>query len=167
LSLQFSRSMRALRLDSFRLSRVGLILALLNMVALLAWFFFVQVTMYEVSPALSPGDQGHLLVSFSPEAFSRIRVGESALVRLNASGDQAGGAYPAMVFDINRDKNQADLYLLPSENPPDLSGDKINGRAEVEVEYVTPFELILRNSGRFMNQAVIQVSQPQSTQEAR
>ena len=159
--------MRALRLDSFRLSRVGLILAILNMLALLAWFFFARVTMYEVSPTLSPGSEGRLLAAFSPEAFSRIRPGQSALVRVSASGDQQAATLAAMVFDIDREKNQAVIYVLPAENLPDLSGDKLNGRVDVEVEYVTPFELILRNSGQFMNQAILQVSPPQTTQEAK
>jgi hypothetical protein len=167
LSLQFSRSVRALRLDSFRPSRIGLILAIANMMVLLGWFFFARVTLYEVSPTLSPADEGRVSATFSPEVFNRIQVGQKALVRLNAAPNQPAVALPAMVFDLDRAKNQAIIYPLPPESLPDLSGNQINGRVEIEVEYVTPLELVMRNSGRFLNQTGLQVGQPQPTQEAR
>ncbi len=39
MSIQFSRSMRALRLDSFRATRIGLVIAVLIMLALIAVVF--------------------------------------------------------------------------------------------------------------------------------
>ena len=41
--------MRSLRLDSFRATRIGLVFAIIIMLALIVWFFMARVTLYEVS----------------------------------------------------------------------------------------------------------------------
>src|SRR3990172_7369090 len=49
MSTPFSRSMRSLELDSFRLTLVALSVAVLLLMGWLAWFFFAEVSLYAVT----------------------------------------------------------------------------------------------------------------------
>lgn len=152
--------MRALRLDSFRASRIGLILAVVNMAVLIGWFFFAKVTLYEVSTTLESGADGRVLATFSGEALERLQQGQSATLRLSGSADRPGLSLPAYLFSLERGKNPVEFVIMANDTLP--SG-KLSGRLEVEVERVTPAELVLRTSGRYLNQGQIPVS-PQQPQ---
>jgi hypothetical protein len=160
LSLQFSRSMRSLRIDSFRASKVGLLLAALIMVLLIIWFFFARVTLYEVSTSLSFNEEGRLLASFSEEALKRLRNGQPAIVRLNATGEQEAVVQEGVVFSVDAQNGTAEILVLAPEFSPASAGEKPAGRVEVEVEYVTPAELVLRSSGQYLmtNQSLLSPS---------
>jgi hypothetical protein len=150
LSLQFSRSLRSLRVDSFRAARIGMILAALNMLALVLWFFLAKVTLYETSDQLSLGKDGRVNVEFSSEAMGRIRIGQSAILHINSSSDQPEQNLPAMVVNAERGGNQVQLLIMVPGLSSQIQGDKISGQAQVEVEYVTPAELVLRTSGKYL-----------------
>jgi hypothetical protein len=58
---------------------------------------------------------------------------------------------------------QADVIILSDEYPSGpnadaLSADRLKGQLEVEVEYVTPAQLVMRASGRFLSQNQTQIS---------
>jgi hypothetical protein len=158
MSLQFSRSVRALRLDSFRASRVGLILAVANMAALIVWFFFAHVTLYEVSASVETGAEGRVVVTFPAAAMNRLRQGNAATLRLTGSADQPAISLPAYLFSRDQTNNTAEFVITGSEMLPEGTSGKLNGRIEVEVEYLTPAELVMRSSGRFFNQGQLPVS---------
>ena len=163
MSIQFSRSMRSLRLDSFRVARIGLVLAIINMVVLIIWFFSAKVTLYETSSSIQVTSEGHLLATFPAEAQARIHPGQPAILRINAGTGQPPITLPLFVFDMQQEDGQVDLLILdPSFSPTSLS-ENPNGRVEVEVEYVSPAELVLRASGKYLNQNQVPVS-PQSLQ---
>jgi hypothetical protein len=163
LSLQFSRSLRSLRVDSFRAAKIGLLLAIFLMTGLLAWFFLARVTLYENSTSIQLTDDGRIRASFSKEGMGRIHKGQAALVRLKNGPDQAVVTLPAFVYDIEPDTDQAILVFDTNQVPPDLLGDNLNGRVEVEVEYLTPVQLVLRATGKYLNESDIPVS-PQNIQ---
>jgi len=142
-SIQFSRSLRSLRVDSFQASRIGLVLALILALALLVWFFFGEVTMYEVSTDVQVGEDGRVIARFAPETADRIQVGQQATVRLQLEPNQSLVAYPAIVFNPPAESGEVDLLLTGSEFPP-TGGDSIKGQAEVEVEYLSPLDMVLR-----------------------
>ena len=48
--------------------------------------------------------------------------------------------------------------MLPSQVPLDTQQGKLSGQVEVEVEYVTPAELVLRTSGKYLNRSQVPVS---------
>jgi len=164
MSLQFSRSMRVLRLDSFRAARIGLLLAAVNMVILTLWFFFARVTLYEVTTDLQPGAEGRLLATFPQQSIGRIRSGQAAWLRLETGADGPSARFPAMIYDVPFGGSQADVLVLSDEFPSGpntaaLPADRLKrGQLEVEVEYVTPAQLGMRASGRFLSQNQTQVS---------
>jgi hypothetical protein len=161
MSLQFSRSLRALRVDSFRPSRIGLFLAILLMGALIAWFFAAKVTLYENSISLQISEDGRLMATFSPEGMKRIRKGQLATLQIEAANEQPAESLPAMVFDTSPDSNVAEILIKSNEVPESFKQGNPSGRVEVEVEYSTPAQLLLRVSGKFFGGNNIPVS-PQS-----
>ena len=148
MSIQFSRTLRSLRVDSFRASRVGLLLVLLLAVALLAWFFFAQVTLYEVSSDVKVNEDGQVIARFPSETADRIQAGQQATVRLQLEPNQQLVAYPAIVFNPPAESGEVELLLTEGEYPP-ASGSSVKGQAEVEVEYISPLEMVLRAAGRY------------------
>jgi hypothetical protein len=163
-SIQFSRSMRSLRLDSFRATRIGLVFAIIIMLALIVWFFMAKVTLYEVSTSLEWSADGKLMVTFPKESRARLRPGMPAILRLPRSADQPAMTIPAVVFDLPRDQDQVEIMVLSSDFSPETQQGQLTGQVEVEVEYVTPAELVLRSSGKFLNRSQVPVS-PQTPQE--
>jgi hypothetical protein len=158
MSLQFSRSMRVLRLDSFRAARVGLVLAAVNMALLIAWFFLARVTLYEVSTGLKPSAEGRLTATFPQESMSRLRTGQSAWLRLDAGAEAQPVRYPALVYDMPAQSNQVEIVVLAPDFPTDLPAERLKGQVEVEVEYVTPAALLLRTSNRALNRNQVPIS---------
>ena len=148
MSIQFSRTLRSLHVDSFRASRIGLLLALVLAVALLAWFFFAQVTLYEVSTDMQVDEDGRVLALFAPEKVDRIQVGQQATVRLQLEPNQQPVAYPAIVFNPPAESGEVELLLTEGEYPP-VSGSSVKGQVEVEVEHISPLEMVLRAAGRY------------------
>jgi hypothetical protein len=164
-SIQFSRSLRSLKSDSFRASRIGLVLAIIFVIALLIWFFFAKVTLYEVSTNIELTSDGHIFAKFSEEGVKRISVGQTAIIRLEGKKNQQKINLPALVVDTSK-KDKIEIYPLAHSLPEELEMDTIKGQVDVEVEYVKPVEMVLRTSGNFMNQSQIPVS-PQTYQEEK
>lgn len=156
--------MRSLRVDSFRASRIALLLAILLMTALLAWFFLARVTLYEVGNSLQWLENGMLQAAFPDEAQGRLRAGQLATVRLNAGPDQPPLSIPAMVYDVPLEGGQVQLYLLTNELPGGSPQAKLNGQVEVAVERITPAELVLRTSGKYLNRSP-NLTAPQNPQD--
>jgi hypothetical protein len=150
MSLTFSRSMRSLRLDSFRATRIGLALAALNMLVLIGWFFLAKVNLYEVSSTLAWEQDRMLSVSFPKEALARLRQGQPATVRLNLGADQPGLALPAYLYRLPEGDGRVLFYVTAADLPDNLPKDKLTGLIEVEVERITPAELVLRSSGKYL-----------------
>ena len=160
MSLEFSRSLRSLQLDSFRATRVALVLAILNMIVLLIWFLLGQITLYEVSTDLSLNDDGTLVAIFSKESISRIFTGQSAILRIDAGQDQPLVTVPALVIAVEDKTGTAEFLILTDDLPSTISTGEITGQAEieVEVEYVAPVTLVLRASGKYLGGSQIPVS---------
>jgi len=157
-SLQFSRSMRVLQLDSFRAARIGLLLAALNMAILVIWFFTAKVTLYEVSTEIALGDSDRIIASFPKESLARVRVGQPAWLRVDLGAEQPSLKLPALVYEIQRDQNKVVFVVLANESPVNYLAEKPSGQVEVEVEYITPAELVLRTSGKLLNRNQIPLS---------
>ena len=166
MSLQFSRSLRILRVDNFRLARFGMLFSILLMAGLLVWFFLAKVTLYENSTSLKFQQDGRIVATFSEEGLQRIRMGQAVLVRLNMGPDQPLVTLPAAIYEIPQDTDQVELVMMTNDLPSEALSGKVSGRAEVEVEYLTPAQLVIRAMGKALNQADLPVS-PQNTQNER
>lgn len=164
MSIQFSRSVRALRLDSFRATRIGLVIAVLIMLALILWFFLAKVTLYESSTTLETKPDGMILATFPGEARPRLRPGMPAILRMSQGADQPSVTLPAVVWNLPTEGEQVEILLLSGGETLSQQQGKLSGQVDVEVEYITPVALVLRTSGKFLNQSQLPVS-PQNPQE--
>lgn len=158
MSLQFSRSMRVLQLDSFRAARVGLLLAALNMAILVVWFFMAKITLYETSNEIALAADDRIVASFPKESLSRIRMGQPAWLRVDLGAEQPSLKLPALVYEVQREQNKVEFVILANESPVNYLTEKPSGQVEVEVEYITPAELVLRTSGKILNRNQIPLS---------
>ena len=153
MSIQFSRSMRSLNLDSYRTSRIAMILATLLMLALILWFLLAEVTLYESSSTVNLTEDGRVIAVFQPESLRRIQPGQNGFLRLNTRPDQPLASYPAVVVATNTETNEAEFFVYTGENPPELTTGKLDGRLDVIAETITPARLVLRSTGKYLDQS--------------
>ncbi|MBN1149423.1 MAG: hypothetical protein JXA78_19330 [Anaerolineales bacterium] len=164
MSLQFSRSLRSLRADSFQAARIGMLLAIVNLLVLIAWFFLAKVTLYEISSSLSFAKNGRVIAEFPKQAIARIRSGQSAVLRLETGADQPSLTLPALVYGVERNGTQVELLIMAPDLPPEALAEGLSGQVQVEVEHITPAELVLRASGTYLGGSQIPIS-PQSFED--
>jgi hypothetical protein len=164
MSIQFSRSIRALHVDSFQASRVGLILACLVAIAFLIWFIFARITLYESSDKIRFDIQGYIEADFPPEAISRIQIGQPAILRITINTDQSLVSIPSLVIDRDIDNGQARLIRMKDTLPEYFLESQLNGQIEVEVEHIQPVKLLLRSYNKRLANTQIPLS-PQSNQD--
>lgn len=142
--------MRSLNVDSYRATRVALVVASLLMLALIAWFFFARVTLFETSQEVSFSEQGRLLATFPKETIGRVHPGQPATLRAYSASDQPPINVRAVVFDVPPGSTQAELLVTTEDIPEEFNPEGVQAQVEVEVEYVTPFTLVMRSSGKYI-----------------
>jgi hypothetical protein len=130
---------------------LGLLLGVLLMIGLLAWFFLAKVTLYENSSTLQIQPDGQVVATFSEEGLRRVRQGQSVVLRIDQGADQPTLTLPAIVYDTQKGGGKVILYVFADELPAGAADGKLTGRAEVEVEYVTPAQLVIRATGRYLS----------------
>ncbi len=152
MSLQFSRSLRSLSIDGYRAARIGLILAVVNILLLLAWFFFARITLYETSSEVRWTQDNRLEATFSTEGIARIHPGQPARLRIDAGPDQALITAPAIVIGADRNSKNAQFLLMSNDLSQDQAGGDLREKAaiDVEIEYVNPVTLVLRAAGKYL-----------------
>lgn len=158
MSLPFSRSVRSLDIDSYRASRIGMILALVIIIVLLAWFFLAKVTLYEVSSDLTFTEDGRVLAYFPEESLKRIQPGQPVILRVYYDPDQATLTLPAMVISTEKDGEQVEIIVISEDVSSLPLQEDLTGQVQVEIEYVTPATLVRRASGSYLNNSQFPVS---------
>ena len=151
MSTPFSRSMRSLYADGFRPSLVGILVAVVLLIAWAGWFFLARITFYETGQIVSVTGEGIVVADFPPEALGRIQSGQSALLWFDsAAGDQAE-AIPSVVIDVvnqaQEERVQVELYILGDAIAFVSLYEGSTGQAEVEVERISPASLVMRAAG--------------------
>lgn len=150
MSISFSRSTRSINNDSFRTSVIALVIALVIFGAWSLWFVFAQVVQFESSTDWQIQRDGSILAKYSPEAMSKIFPGQNARLSLRVSGKPVPVDVPAVVMDIpsgfsNRlVAGTVRIAVLVAQLPAGYEG----GEVQIQVERLTPFQLILRASNR-------------------
>ena len=170
----FSRTTRAIQVDNFYVSLIGLSVATILALAWGWWFFKSEVTMYETSQAISVTNKESLetqfvddgprtktfrkrivTANFQTEALQRIRPGQGALLRLDGRLGKQAGAIPAIVLTVDRPDGKrlgkVELLTMMDADAPNPFETGIGGEVKVEVEYVTPAILVMRASGMFVD----------------
>jgi hypothetical protein len=152
-------------MDGFRPSLIGLVLGIMVIFSLLIWFFLARVTLYRSSEQAALTPDGMISAEFSPETIAQIQPGQPGVWRMETGQDQRPVSIPVVVYEIQPDGNKVIFYATDTSALPDPIPDGLQGRVDVEVEYVTPADLVLRASGKFLEGSRIPTS-PQ-TQEGQ
>jgi len=129
---------------------IGLALAIVTLVALIAWFLLGRIALYQSSTSAELQLDGQIVASFPIETFNKLKYGQNALLRLGQSGDQRPVSLPAVVFDTQGGNEQVILVLADVSTLPDGVAEGTKGRVDVETEKISPAELLLRASGKFL-----------------
>lgn len=145
MSLPFSRSQRSLSSDRYLVSRIGLVLAGLVVIALLTWFFFAHVGLYESSTDLEYTSEGYLDARFPTETAVRLKPGQEGSLKFVADEESEAIEVPVYVFRIDRKEGVVTLLVGGLPASQSLSDGKIDGLVEVEVARITPFDLVIRS----------------------
>jgi hypothetical protein len=104
------------------------------------------------------------MAEFPPEAMARIREGQSAILRIDAGPDQPALTVPALVVGSEHGGEKVELLMMVPDLPFETLGEELSGQIQVEVEYITPAELVFRTSGKVLGERQIPLS-PQSFEE--
>ncbi len=156
MSISFSRSMRSLNADSLRPSLVGLVVAILLLVAWATWFFLAQITLYETGQIVDQTRDGTIVANFPPEAQGRIYQGQSALLRFDAAPESQTGPISAIVTDVansvQEGQLQVELFALPDDTASQAPlQNGLTGQVEIEIEHISPATLVMRSSGQLFD----------------
>jgi len=129
---------------------IGLALAIVTLVALIAWFLLGRIALYQSSTSAELQLDGQIVASFPVETFNKLKYGQNALLRLGQSGGLRAVSLPAVVFDTQGGNEQVILVLADVSTLPDGVAEGTKGRVDVETEKISPAELLLRASGKFL-----------------
>lgn len=172
----FSRTIRSINTDSFRMSVAGLAVALVILSAWMAWFFLARVSVYKVSPKAWVTGEETVTSQFFPNArrsgkirkagiaaqfpagdLSDIRPGQMATLYLKGTGRV--WPLPAKVTDVVSDRDQPLVRLSVRVNAdsqaPLRKGN--TGEVKIAVRHVSPAVMVMQASGLFADTPGISV----------
>src|SRR6202161_526168 len=107
--IAFARTLRALDADDFRASKLGLLAAIILLIAWTWWMLAARVPQYESTTNVRM-ESGHAIAYFPPDVLSRIQVNQPALVHTE------GATFSAQVKTVAAD--HAELDLAPNSQSP-------------------------------------------------
>ena len=138
--IAFSKTLRALDADSFRLSNLALFIGIALLAAWGWWLIAAAVPQYEISTDVRI-QPNRFIATFQPRALERVRPGQPATLTLD------GATIPAKVIAIGADatSGQARAILLPETESPVPRAS--HAEVAIEVERVSPATLVLRAAG--------------------
>jgi len=137
--IPFARTIRALDADSFRGSRLGLLLAAVVLGCWLWWAFAARVPRYELSTNVTLDPAGQTAVAdFPVVARNPIRIGQTAIVR---AGSSSIGAVVITATPFGDGQMRVVLQLSPHAALAEPIA------VELEVERISPATVALRAAG--------------------
>jgi len=137
--IAFARTLRALDADDFRASKLGLLAALVLLIAWSWWMLAARVPQYETTTNVRI-ESGRALAFFPPDVLNRIQPGEPARVRFDTA------VFQSRVQRVTAD--HAELDLAPNPQPPIPASSSASAEVEVEVSRVSPASIALRTLTR-------------------
>jgi len=135
-----------------------MILAIVIMAVLLGWFFLAKVTIYEISSELQFQEDGLIVATFPKEVMRRFEPGQPAILRINFSVDDKAVTLSALVTGTTPEQGQVELFVLSEEVVQVPFQEDMTGQVLIEIEYITPANLLRRASGRYLNNSQFPVS---------
>jgi hypothetical protein len=147
----FPRSVQSLRRDGYAPIGFGLVPALVVLVAWVVWMSSANVPLFATSH-LATVDARQVVATFrADERANRIRIGQTARVRLEGLSASRYGVATAVVAAIDDERSRGDVrvVLSLSESSPEISlREGLAAEVEVEVARVSPLALLIQSSGR-------------------
>lgn len=137
--IAFARTIRALEADDFRASKVGLFVAAVLLGAWAWWMFTARVAQYETTTNVRI-ESGRAIAYFTPEAISRVRAGQPAILHFD------GNTFVARVQTVASDHAALAFGSQPPIPNPQSPG--ANATAEVEVSRVSPASIAFQTLGQ-------------------
>jgi hypothetical protein len=131
--IAFARTLRALDADDFRASKLGLLAALIVLVAWVWWMLAARVPQYESTTNVHI-ESGYAIAYFPPDVLTRIHTNQSALVHVG------GATFSAQVQTVAAD--HVELVLAPNPQSP------IPTSADIETTRTSPAAIALRTLTR-------------------
>jgi hypothetical protein len=156
MSSPFSRTIRSLHADSFLSVLIGVTIALVILITWGIWFFFAQVTMYEKSQSARIIDGEIVVAEFPTQLLHSIQPKRPARLYLDGAIGQQVGIISAIVTDVTNPSQteptgQVKLFAFVDINSPIRLQKELTGQVEIEVEHLSPAQLVMRVSGLFVN----------------
>jgi hypothetical protein len=130
------------------------------MLMLILWFFFAKVSVHETSQEVNLSKDGTFLAVFPDEAITHIQPGMAALIHIATVADQPPLTLEGVVFDTDPGSNMVEIITASEEffSLPEV--ENISAQVDIEIERVTPFRLVQRFSGQFVESDQSQASVP-------
>lgn len=147
--------MRSLELDSFRPTLLTLLAAALLLIGWTAWFLLAEVSLYAVTDhaRLEMGEEALVVAEFAPsEPVGRVRPRQVGRLRLEGFPPARYGMVSVTVSRVAKESQNGRVRVeLVLDGTPDLPvsmQQSLPGTLEIEVERVSPAQLVLRAIGR-------------------
>jgi len=117
--------------------------------------FFAQVTLYEKSQSARVINGEIIIAQFSAQLLPRIQPRQPALLYLEGLIRQQVGTISAIVTDVitpppTEASGQVKLFSFVDANSPIRLHKELTGQVEIEVEHLSPAQLVMRVSGLFV-----------------
>lgn len=127
------------------------------------WFFFAEITLYQNATTVTLTGDGYAQAQFNDEDMRQVRRGQTALVRADGEEGDELGVMPGIVTDTRFDANPpyVELYLPRHAAMLNAYNRQLTGTARVEIETLSPFMLVMRASGQFIDDTDL-VTSPQN-----
>lgn len=151
MSVPFSRSLRSMHVDSFRASIIGMVLAVLLVFALIGWFFLAKVSVYEYSTNVVFQEDGHIYSTFDEDAMLRVRTGQTGTLHLDFGEDTGQISLPILIVGKEAEQNRVEILVMEGTVPPGAPTQEIPSQLEIEVEYISPIQLVMKASGQYFS----------------
>ena len=137
--------MQSLSSDRYRLARIGLILSILLVIGMLAWFFLARLSIYEQSSSLEYTQDNRLLAEFSEEVNGLIRSGQPGILRFASQSGEQPLTVDVMVYSKDEVSGKFELILTENVSSLLLQPGNLDGVVSVQVGNLAPVELVLRS----------------------
>jgi hypothetical protein len=163
MAIPFPRASRALNADRFRYTLISLSITGILLACWCVWFFGATIKFTEASEDVWLGEGEVLVAAFPNEKLTHIYRGQSARFYPKDSVISQRGGLPAVVAEVGPSeqtgKGKVSFIVTADRETTALLPDDLNGRVEVDIEQLSPAQLVMRSSGLATDAATPKMSQ--------
>ena len=157
MAVPFAQTTRSLNADRGIAALVLLALLSLLLSVWLVWAFTARFSVYAVSETTQIRLDDTITTTFTTDAAKGLRVGQKALIYLDAPPLSEPVVLPAQVIDVEGVASGAQVKVAPDFRQIEAApvnaeilaafSQPVSGRVEVETETLSPALLVLRSAG--------------------